>query len=315
LLAEQIRSGLVETSHDGAVVVVGEDGAVLGAFGDIDRPFYLRSAAKPFQALVSQEAGARLTPLELAVVSSSHRGFPVHLAIVSSILAGAGLDEEALRCPPAWPINDAAMRLVARGGAVAPRRLWHNCSGKHAGFLRACVASGWPTASYLEPDHPLQVRVRAVVAELSGHSPEPVGVDGCGAPVLRTTTLAMARLFGRLGAEERLSPVFTAMHRYPALIGANGQGDSAIATAAYAAAKGGAEGCIGIAFGSGLGVAAKCWDGSGEVAALAAVSALAQVGAIGGAVVTALEEVARPPVLGGGERVGIVEPRFRLERP
>ena len=293
--------------------MVGEDGELLAGFGDLDRPFYLRSAAKPFQALVSQEAGADLTPLELAVACSSHRGFPAQLSLVTSILAAAGLDESDLRCPPGWPIHDAAMRLAASGGAAEPRRLFHNCSGKHSGFLRACVASGWPTDSYLSPDHPLQVRVRETVAELSGHSPDPVGVDGCGAPVLRTTTLAMARLFARLAVDERLGGVFDAMHRYPALIGANDQGDSTIAMATYSAAKGGAEGCLGVASRTGLGVAVKCWDGSGEVAGLAAASALEQMGVLGATALAGLDHVLHPPVHGGGGQVGSLEPRFRLE--
>ena len=36
-----------------------------------------------------------------------------------------------------------------------------NCSGKHAAMLSACVAAGWPTAGYLERDHPLQQAIEA----------------------------------------------------------------------------------------------------------------------------------------------------------
>ncbi|MGH8948747.1 MAG: asparaginase, partial [Acidimicrobiia bacterium] len=47
MLAASTRSGLVETMHDGAVAVVSPDGALVAHSGDIDQPFFLRSAAKP----------------------------------------------------------------------------------------------------------------------------------------------------------------------------------------------------------------------------------------------------------------------------
>ncbi|MFQ5522553.1 MAG: asparaginase, partial [Acidimicrobiia bacterium] len=63
-----MRSGLVETAHDGVVAVCRADGTLVASSGEVDRPFYLRSAAKPFQAFISQAHGADLEGLELAVV-------------------------------------------------------------------------------------------------------------------------------------------------------------------------------------------------------------------------------------------------------
>ncbi|MCI0426067.1 MAG: asparaginase, partial [Actinobacteria bacterium] len=60
MLAASVRSGLVETVHEGSVAVSDAEGNLIAWSGDIDRPFYLRSAAKPFQAMVSQENGAGL---------------------------------------------------------------------------------------------------------------------------------------------------------------------------------------------------------------------------------------------------------------
>lgn len=313
MLAASVRSGLVETTHEGAVAVVSADGVVLASFGDIDRPFFLRSSAKPFQAAVSQEAGATLDVLELAMASASHRGFPVQIALVESMLARAGLDESSLHCPHDWPLAPAAVRLVSRAGATSPRRVWHNCSGKHAGFLRACAAQGWPLDSYLSPEHPLQRSVIALVSELGELSVQPVGVDGCGAPVLRTTARAMALLFSRLATDRSLAPVFAAMHRYPSLVGANGEGDTEIAVALDAVAKGGAAGCVGVALAGRLGVAAKSWDGHGLVANLAAASALEQLGVLSPNAASSLESVLAPSVVGGGLPVGSLETRFRLE--
>lgn len=313
MLATSVRSGLEETTHDGAVAVVDRRGRLLAHHGDIDRLFYLRSAAKPFQALVSQESGASLSPLEMAIVCASHRGFPAHLSLVTGVLEAAGLDEGALRCPPDWPLSPTASRIAARSGAKEPRRLWHNCSGKHAGFLRACVAAGWPTDTYLDPDHPLQREVRTTVSELGGLEVDPVGVDGCGAPVLRTTARAMATLYARLAGDDRLGDMFRAMHAYPALIGVNGTGDSEIAMSIHAAAKGGAAGCVGVAVEGHLGVAAKSWDGDGDVANLAASVALDQLGLLTATARAVLGPVMSPPVSGGGREVGRLEARFELD--
>jgi len=295
--------------------VLDPEGGLLARHGDIDRPFFIRSAAKPFQALVSQEAGAGLTPQELAIACSSHRGLPVHVAMVETILAGAGLDESALQCPPDWPISPVAARLVQRQGATGPRRLWHNCSGKHSGFLRACVAQGWPVDSYLDPNHPLQGRVVELVSEVGGLSVEPVGVDGCGAPVLRTTTRAMGLLFARLATEPRFTGIFTAMHTYPALIAANGEADTEIAVAIDAVAKGGAAGCLGVAVHRRMGVAVKSWDGLGSVAGTTAARALAMLDLLPPAAEAALEPILHPQVLGGGRPVGELESRFVLGTP
>lgn len=313
MLAEQLRSGLAETSHDGAIAFVDAAGDVIARYGDIERPFFIRSSAKPFQAFVSQDAGSGLEPLELAIACASHRGFPVHIALVASMLEQAGLDESHLGCPTAWPLSPVAARLVQRDGATAKRSIWHNCSGKHAGFLRACVAAGWPIDSYLDPDHPLQRRVVDFVSQLGGYPVEPVGVDGCGAPVLRTTVRAMAVLFSRLAFEPALHGVFEAMHRYPALVGGNGEGDSEIATVIHGAAKGGAAGCIGVAGSGRFGLAVKSWDGSGLIASLAAAAALNEVGILSQVARDALETTIHPPVFGGGEAVGRYEATFTMD--
>lgn len=298
--------------HHGAVAVSRPDGTLIAWSGEIDRPFYLRSSAKPFQAHISQESGAGLAPVELAMACASHRGEPVHVALVESILANGGLSPDDLRCPFGWPLSAEASRRLSLSGETKPRRIWHNCSGKHAGFLRACVARDWPRESYLDPNHPLQRQIIGFVSELGEHDTEPVGVDGCGAPVLRTTVRAMALLFARLATEPSLREVFTVMHRYPALVANYDEGDASIAIATNAAAKSGAQGCLGVAVDGRLGVAVKSWDGLGDIATIGAIAALRQVGELPGYASTTLESVSGPPVLGGEAAVGVTESRLEL---
>ena len=57
-----------------------------------------------------------------------------------------------------------------------------NCSGKHAAMLATCVANGWDTATYLEPEHPLQEAIATTFAELTG---EPVETSRSTAAVRR----------------------------------------------------------------------------------------------------------------------------------
>lgn len=313
LLAAKTRSGLVETTHEGAVAVVSADGRLVASSGDIDRPFYLRSAAKPFQAFVAQDSGAALAPTRLALAAASHDGEPVHLAVVESMLTEVGLTPQHLKCPPAWPLSTGSQQRLAAAGHRGPRPIWSNCSGKHAAWLRACVLNDWPLDSYLDPGHVLQKRIIELVGELGEWSVEPVGVDGCGAPVLRTTTRVMALLYARLASSPLLDEVFATMHRYPALVSGSGNGDARIAIALDAVAKRGAEGCLGVALRNRLGVAAKSWDGLQPVAEVAAIAVLDALGALPGFAREQLAVVARPAVLGGGEVVGGLEPRVELQ--
>lgn len=293
--------------------MVSADGSLVVSSGDIDQPFYLRSACKPFQAVVSQECGAGLEPMQLAMAAASHDGDPVHIALVEKMLGDAGIDESDLGCPPSEPLSEAAAVRYRAEGLGEPRPLWHNCSGKHAAWLRACQAQGWPLDGYLAPDHPIQALVTDLVTELGRFPASPVGVDGCGAPVHRTSTRAMALLYARLAAEPRFREVFTAMHRYPALVSGVGNGDAAISINLNAAAKRGAAGCIGVAIEGRFGVAVKSWDGIQEVAHSAAIATLAALGEVTPVAEDRLEALARPRVLGGGRVVGELEPRVSLQ--
>ena len=112
-------------------------------------------------------AGLDLDGKLLALAAASHSGEAFHVAGVREILAGAGLNEGALRCPPALPLDERALRRVLREGGDADR-VHMNCSGKHAAMLATCAAAGWPTGGYLDPDHPLQRAIRRTVEHLLG---------------------------------------------------------------------------------------------------------------------------------------------------
>lgn len=311
LLAVAERSGLIEQYFDGAVSVAGPSGEMVARFGDVGRPFFMRSSAKPFQAHAALCAGLDLPPTHLAVAVSSHSGDPVHVAIVRDILARHGMSEAALRCPPSRPFP-APDRRLAGDGDVDPTPVYHTCSGKHAAFLAACRVAGWDTDSYLDPAHPLQRSVADLTSEMTGEEVGPPGVDGCGMPIWRVTTPGLARAYARLAAEERFERVRTAMSRYPMLVSGEGRTDGSIARWTGGVAKGGAAGCMGAAA-AGRGIAVKQWSGSVELAGLGVLLAMDWMGAMTRAQADGLADVIRPPVLGGGQVVGRIRPVALLE--
>jgi len=303
VLVRTVRSGVTEATDEVTVLACDRSGTVLLRSGDPDEPLFYRSAIKPFQAVAALEAGVSLPPEHLALACASHGGHPVHLAIVSAILEAGGLEESALRCPAAWPLSAAARDLQIRRGVRRPRRIFHNCSGKHATMLRACIASGWPTGGYLDPDHPLQRGILHVVAEATGVDPRPVGVDGCGAPTLRGTVRGQARGFAHLSDDERFAAVASATSRFPALVADDRRPDGRLGSWWGGPVKVGAVGLIG-AGRHGIGIAAKSRSGSSRNAVAALVAAARRLGLLSQAMVDGLEDVAEPPVLGGGRHVG-----------
>ena len=204
-IATVTRGGIVESVHHGLVVALDRDGEITLARGNPDAIVYPRSSNKPMQAVAMVRAGLRLSPQHLALVCASHDGTPMHLHLACDILAGAGLDESALRNTPALPLDEASAHDVIRRGG-GPTALQMNCSGKHAGMVATCVVNGWPLDGYLEPDHPLQFAITATIAELTGEPPAHVGVDGCRAPAHAMTLVGLARGFRSIAtrATERL---------------------------------------------------------------------------------------------------------------
>ncbi|MFN2545206.1 MAG: asparaginase [Actinomycetota bacterium] len=315
VLARVTRSGLEESIHLGHVVVCDTEGALVASAGDPDRVFFVRSSLKPVQAAVSVAAwGDELGDDDVAIMCGSHNGEAVHVDAVRRLLARAGLGEDALRCPAAWPRfpEDAA-------AAAAPRPVFHNCSGKHAGMLGACVANGWSLDGYLEPAHPLQARIRDETAVLTGTEPLAEGVDGCGAPVFAAPVHGMATMFARLaegggpmGASLRRATA--AMRRRPDLVAGRDRLDTAVMQAVDdVVVKSGAEGlvCAGV-LGRGLGIAVRVEDGSSRATGPALVRTLHALEIARDEQVARLERFAGPEILGGGRRVGSVTSDFTL---
>jgi L-asparaginase II len=304
-----VRSGFREGVHYGAAVGITPGGEVGYRRGDVDAPVFPRSAAKPFQALASLRAGAPVAGAQLAVAAGSHSGQDIHVDVVLRTLAASGLGPDDLRCPADLPLDRRVRDDLLRAGGAASRPLM-NCSGKHAAMLAACVASGWSTADYLDPDHPLQRLVRSTVEELCGEPVAHTAVDGCGAPQLAVSLAGLARGLRALVLAPAGTPeaaVVAAMRDFPEYVAGDGRDDTRIMRALPGAvSKIGAEGVIALAAPTGAAAAVKISDGDGlsrarTMAGLAALEAL-------GTDVAPVRDLMSSDVLGGGAPVGVVRP-------
>ncbi len=300
-LAVVERSGFPESVHVGAAVVLEPDGAERRRIGDPDRLIYARSALKPFQTVAALRAGARFTPEQLVIVTSSHGGTPRHVEVVREVLEASGLGEEALRTPESWPSATEAARERVRAG-LGPARITMNCSGNHAGMLAGSVAAGWPTDGYLDPAHPIHALAATVLAEYGGATPTHQGVDGCGGPVWAVPLIALAEGYRCLVADQpRLA---AAIRAHPDLIEGPGTPTSRAIAALGVVAKSGAEGVFAAVAPDGTTAAVKVLDGAGRAPAAVAVALLAEAGAVDPAAADAYLDDRSSAVLGGGEPVG-----------
>jgi L-asparaginase II len=279
------RGETVESRHRVHAVAV-QDGTVIAEAGDGGFVTFMRSAAKPIQALPLTRALPELGEEELAIACASHLARPEQLAAARSLLARAPAGEDELECgavgDPAAPIN-------------------HNCSGKHAGMLALCRAHGWGSRGYRLPDHLCQRAMLAEVARASDLDEDELetAVDGCGVVTFALPLERMALAFARLERLDGGDRVAAAMRAHPALIRGPDADDTTIMRAHEGwIAKGGAEGLMCAAGPRGLGVAVKIEDGNGRAVGPAAAAFLARLG-------YPVEKLERAPVVDSrGEVVG-----------
>jgi L-asparaginase II len=304
-IAEVVRGDLVESVHLGHVVALDASGSVAGSLGDPDVQVFARSSLKPLQAVAMVRSGLDLDGELLALAAASHSGEEMHLAGARRILAGAGLDEDALQNTPDYPLDDAA-GLAWRCAGTPRTSIAQNCSGKHAAMLATCIAAGWETARYRDPEHPLQVAVRRVVEELTGDTVRHTTVDGCGAPLFSCSLAGLTRAFVRIATAPEGTPegrVAAAIRAFPQWLGGTGRDVTELIRGVEGLiAKDGAEGVYAAALPDGRTVALKVLDGAGRPRPVVMASALRFLGVEA----PVLDTLGHLPVLGHGEPVGQV---------
>ncbi|MEJ2759676.1 MAG: asparaginase, partial [Anaerolineales bacterium] len=93
-ILELTRGDTIESVQFGALAVVDPQGKLIASHGDPKVITFLRSTAKPFQALPFIIAGGHrhynLTQQEIALICASHSGTDAHVAVAAQIQAKVG---------------------------------------------------------------------------------------------------------------------------------------------------------------------------------------------------------------------------------
>lgn len=283
-LFELTRGRIVESTHYGAIAVVDSHGKLLYSYGDPQTVAFLRSSAKPFQALPFFERQGPntfgLTPKEQALICASHEGSEEHMRVVQSLQSKVGIKESDLQCGVHMPGDATAYKaLIAAGEEPTPNR--NNCSGKHSGMLAHAKMRGLPLDTYLDLQHPIQQDILTCFAEMCNYPRDKVeiGIDGCSAPnfavPLYNAALAFARLCDPHDVSEARAKacreITSAMTAYPEMVSGRSEFDCRLMHAGKnkIVCKRGAEGyqAIGLIPGvlgagsPGIGVTFKVSDG------------------------------------------------------
>jgi L-asparaginase II len=330
VLTKLYRGKTVESIHLGSVAVVDSSGKLVYSAGDPNFVTFLRSSAKPFQAIPVVESGVAeafgFTQREIAIISGSHNGEKKHVRTVQSILKKIGLNKSYLQCGTHVP------HYYTASGITPPKKIFspleHNCSGKHAGMLAICVYKGWNLKNYLDPRHPVQ---RLDLKMISGLCEYPekrikIGIENCGAPTFALPLKNMAIGFSKLVTfrsrheitSQTLQVVADSMWKYPEMVSGRKRLDYELAVASKGniLSKGGAEAlhCAAI-LNKEYGLAVKIMDGSQRAIAPASIEVYRQLGILKKSHSKELKELVLPPIYNHKKvRVGFIKPDFRLRK-
>ncbi len=257
------RGEIVESVHRVHAVAV-RDGEVVASAGDPGFVTFMRSSAKPIQALPLARERSDLDGRDLAIASASHLADEAQLAAVQALLDKAPASEGDLECGPEGD---------------PPGRINHNCSGKHAGMLALCRAKDWATEGYRLAEHPCQQAMQAEIVSAAESDPVATAIDGCGVVSFAFPLESMAIAFARFEQLDGGTAVADAMRAHPELIRGPGALDTNLMQALPGwIAKGGAEGLLCAAGPGELGLALKVEDGSARALRPALGSLLALLG-------------------------------------
>lgn len=328
-LVEVTRGELVESIHRGAAVVVDSEGRIIARVGNPSFLTFLRSAAKPIQALPVVGSGAAahfgFTLEEIALLMASHSGEEEHVRVGQQIMGKMGLGPEYLQCGTHPPLHSGSARALQAKGQ-SPTVFHCTCSGKHAGMLALARYKNWPLEEYYRPEHPVQREMLRTIADLAGLKPEeiPIGIDGCGVPVFALTLEKMALVYARFAAGSHMtekraqacSVLQQAMSQYPGILAGTGRlaTDLIKQTGAKFLAKDGNEGIFCIAVpAKGWGIALKIEDGHLRAFGPAVVSLLNQLDLLTTAENEALAGYAYKKIKNyRNEVIGQIRPAFSL---
>ncbi|MEN1938531.1 asparaginase [Paenibacillus sp. 102] len=329
-LVEETRANLLENIHAGVICGVDERREVRYQVGSAEHQTYFRSAAKPIQALpaflVEIDSKYKLTKRESALLTASHRGETYHIEALETMKTKLSINEDELFCPASYPLNAKPKEEMLRKH-LKKRKLYHNCSGKHMGFIAVCRELGYPVEGYWKAEHPLQIKILNILSYLAECplSDIHIGTDGCGVPVFAIPLRNMAITYLKLAcphliddialrnAVERMTSIMNQEYK---IVASENFICSVLLEDPNIVAKGGAKGvyCFGLKEEK-LSFALKVLDGSEDVWPNIVASILEQIHYANKETIARLRAL-RPTIMksDGGIEVGTVHEVFTLHK-
>lgn len=279
-LAEDYRNSVLENVHYGQICIVDETGNILHEVGDAQTTTYLRSAAKPIQALpVFMHQADELHHIgerEATLFMASQRGETYHVEGLTKLKEQLEIEEDTLICSASYPLNDAPKEAYIYNHSPK-RKMLHNCAGKHFGFLALTKALGAPVESYGELEGPAQQLSLDAMAYMTETNKEDIklGIDGCGFPVHAVPLQSIAKAYMKLanpdviedeGYRKAAEKVGRLMNEHPEMIASHDFVCTVLLKDPNIVAKGGAKGVYGIGLrDERIGISLKVIDGSEDV--------------------------------------------------
>lgn len=331
ILVRVIRGYITESVHRGHLLIIDGAGNEIVSLGNPETVCFIRSSAKPFQAIPFLLSGAAerfgFSDMEIALACASHSGEKIHVETAAKMLEKTGLSEADLRCGAHLPFDEKCAEEMIRN-SEKPTQLHNNCSGKHAAMLAFAKHIGADIKTYEQNKNPIQQAILETISRFTETPPNeiPIAVDGCAAPNFALSIRAMAKGFVKLvfppanfdeDLREACRKIITAMMNYPEFVGGSERLDTLLMNAARGRiiSKIGAEGVwlCGVLpspeFKKGLGIAMKIEDGDDKRArAVVAVEVLRQLGIFNSETLTNISPL--PIKNRRGDLVGNVVPSF-----
>ena len=311
-LIYEYRNQTIDNVHMGYLCIVDENSEVRFHIGDPEEYVYYRSASKPIQALpviarnLDKEYG--ITEEESVVFSASHSGEPYFIEKLESIFTKAGLSEDQMIMQPTYPLDKASAFELKKNG-LPPRKMYHNCAGKHAGTMLLQRALGGKVADYWQPDSLAQREIRRAVMALSETDDDTtrLGTDGCGVPVFAVGIRHIATGFKNLACIDTISDkelretanrYIPRINRYPHMISGTKRLCTILDQDPNIIAKGGAAALYGCGLKrERLGIAFKISSGHDTVWPLVLTSIFSQIGGASPETMERLSELQSDQVL------------------
>ena len=119
-LIEISRGNILENIHSGWICVLNKDKKIIYEKGNLSDYAFLRSIAKPIQAIQTLNSKIKTTPKELAIICGSHTGSLKHLDILKDFIKKNNLNIKDLKCGMHQPSDETERTFPERtfpGGA------------------------------------------------------------------------------------------------------------------------------------------------------------------------------------------------------